>query len=197
MELGIPNTPDTKAKEEGCCRHRLPFFIRAQRGLLPLLLSESDTTPKYEEPRVAHQGDRSSSPTVVDPSDVSSMTSTSVPYQSASTTIQQPTHVPTTILITMKSNPTLYSNTSTNDIQLSKDSNEASSTTTFTNAASTFSSWVRPNSQTSVVTSSSNASSSTFSSWVRPNPLMLSNTDASASAAATTAECAVIPQVEV
>eukprot|EP00984_Skeletonema_dohrnii_P021461 scaffold10729_cov91-Skeletonema_dohrnii-CCMP3373.AAC.4 len=77
MELGVPKTPDTKAKEEDCRRHRLPFFIRAQRGLLPLLLSESDTTPKYEEPRVAHHGDRSSSPTVVEPSDVSSMTSTS------------------------------------------------------------------------------------------------------------------------
>ena len=193
MELG-----DTKAKEEDCRRHRLPFFIRAQRGLLPLLLSKSDTPPKYEEPRVTHHGDRSLlSPTVVDPSDVSSMTSTSVPYQSASSTLQQTTHVPTTILIRMTNDPTLYSSASTNDTQLSEDSNDASSTATFTNAASTFSSWVRPNSQTSVVTSSSNASSSTFSSWVRPNPLMLSNTDASASAAATTTGCAALSQEEV
>ena len=199
----------------------LPFFVQAQRGLISLLQSEfepskSDTTPKLlcdeETSRVSQQrqgGDHrtssSSSPTVLEPSDVSSMTSTSRQFASALPfrLRQQTMHIPTMIVVRMNG-ATVDSGNSTNDDDaqlLSEDSNDASSslsttdTTIISNAISTFSSWIQPNqkplsSSDGVTTTSSNDQSSTFSSWVRPDSPMVSKNGA---AATTTAEGATLP----
>ncbi len=172
----------------------LPFLTRAQRRIRLILsesdLSEFDTTPTNNngEPRDSHQGDRSSSQTIAEPSDVSSMTSTSVQYPSKSSTLQQTTKnsIPTMIVIRRTNDTALYSYSgmSTDDEQSPHDSNNndasssSSTRTSFSNVASTFSSWVRPNyAQTSSSKVSSNTPLSTFSSWVRPDSRMVSNAD--------------------
>ena len=217
--------------EKGLGHTILPFFAEAQRGVLRLLqpeLAEFDTTPWKEEAtketttstRNSQQqqgGDQSSSsPTTMaeEPSEVSSITSTSKPYRSVPPWIrrrQLKMHVPTMIVVRVNGGATLDSGSSTNDAQLLEDSNDTSSTSTSTAAetiatfvsnaiVSTFSSWIQPNSEIpsnndddTSTSSSSNAALSSFSSWVRPDSPMLSS-DADAAVKNETSESAESPR---
>ena len=199
----ISNTPDTQVQEQ-----EAHHYCHDEKGLGRTVLhlldpSKSDTTPTHDKPtgsnsRVVNQQQQrkqqkvdqssSSSPTTVaEPSEVSSISSTTKPQRTIPAFIlrkQAKMHVPTMIVVRLNDAAQQLDlpGMSTIDAHLS-DKNDATTTTAaattktiVSDAISTFSSWVQPNSEETSSSnddtsrsSSSNGVLSTFSSWVRPD----------------------------
>ena len=201
----ISNTPDTQVQEDHLLHnhhcHDEKDLGRTMMHIFDLSKSETHDKPTSSSNSVVNQQQQreqqqvgqssSSSPTTIaEPSEVSSISSTTKPHRTIPAFIlrkQAKMHVPTMIVVRMNDAAQQVDlGISTNDVQLlSDDSNDtttaaaaaATTTTTTTtmisDAISTFSSWVQPASETvsnnddTSTSSSSNAVLSTFSSWVR------------------------------
>lgn len=201
----ISNTPDTQVQEDHLLHnHHCHEEKGLNRTVLRLLdPSKSDTHDKptsssnsvvnQQQQREQQQVGQSSSspPTTVaeSASEVSSISSTTKPHRTIPAFIlrkQAKMHVPTMIVVRMNdaAQQQLDLGISTNDAHI-VDENDATTppaaaatitATVVSDAISTFSSWVQPDSETkssnddtTSTSSSSNGVLSTFSSWVRPD----------------------------